>query len=196
MCAVTSDHPPHALPDDLAGLLRAFDEVEREADGLVASLDDEQLNWTPARGRWSIAQCLDHLNLTNAAYLRSLGRACERARAAGLTRTGPLALTPPARWLVALVEPPPRFRLPAPPVARPAARKLKAEVWPEFVRTNGHVKALVLANAGLDFNRVRMPFPVLRRLRASTALSIMAAHERRHLRQAREVRESPGFPRS
>ena len=196
MASVSPDHPLPALPDYFGNLLRAFDEVEGEADDLVAPLDDEQFNWTPARGGWSIAQCLDHLNLTNAAYLRVLGPACERAQRAGLARSAPPALSLPARWLVMLVEPPPRFRLPAPGQTQPARRKHKAEVWPEFVRTNGQVKALVQTYAGVDLTRARIRLPVLGHLRAWTVLCIMAAHERRHLWQAQQVRASHGFPRS
>jgi hypothetical protein len=196
MASVPSDRSLPALPDDLADLLRAFDDVEHEADDLVAPLDDEQFNWTPTRGRWSIAQCFDHLTLTNTAYLRVLTPACERARRAGLARSARPALSLPARWLVMLVEPPPRFRLPAPGQTQPARRKHKAEVWPEFVRTNGHVKAFVQAHAGVDLTRARIRFPVLGHLRAWTALCLMAAHERRHLWQAQQVRASNGFPRS
>jgi hypothetical protein len=187
---------PHVLPDDLVLLIGAFDEVERDADRLVAPLDDEQFNWSPGRGRWTVAQCLEHLNLANTAYLSVLTPACERARAAGHTRSGPQALSLPARWLVSLVEPPPRFPMPAPGQTRPASRRHKAEVWPEFVRANGRVKALIEAHADVDLTRARIRFPVLGHLRAWTALCIMAAHERRHLWQAQQVRASHGFPKS
>jgi hypothetical protein len=86
--------------------------------------------------------------------------------------------------------------MPAPGQTRPAGRRHKAEVWPEFVRTNGRVKALIESQAGVDLTRARIRFPVLGHLRAWTALCLMAAHERRHLWQAQQVRASDGFPRS
>ncbi len=36
---------------------------------LLAGLTDEQLNWQPTPGTWSVGQCLDHLCITNETYL-------------------------------------------------------------------------------------------------------------------------------
>ncbi len=60
-------------------------------------LSAEQLNWTPAEGRWSIAQCLDHLITINRLYfplltaLSHFGRGIAHAESArpGLGPTRP-----------------------------------------------------------------------------------------------------------
>ena len=50
---------------------------------------------------------------------------------------------------------------------------------------------------GLDLARARVSSPVSKWLRLSlgSGFALMAAHERRHLWQAREISETPGFPR-
>jgi uncharacterized damage-inducible protein DinB len=46
-----------------------LDANDQAAKKLVAELTEEQLNWQPAPGSWSVGQCLEHLSITNEAYL-------------------------------------------------------------------------------------------------------------------------------
>ena len=83
--------PTSAVPADLQELIDEFLAVEGDAERLVEPLDDEQFNWSPAPSAWSIAQCIDHLNVTNQKYLDAISAAVEGAQAEGLTPTGPIA---------------------------------------------------------------------------------------------------------
>ena len=67
---------------------------------------------------------------------------------------------------------------------RPADRRHKAEVWPEFVRQHTRLRKCVAAWAQVDLNRAvfRNPLGPFGRLRAGTGLRIIAAHDRRHVR--------------
>ena len=186
------------LPPDLQQLVDDWLEIERQTDTLVESLDDEQFNWCPTPVVWSICQCLDHLNTMNALYLDRIKSSIAEARAAGLTRREPITPTWWGRQFIASQKPG-RMKVKTMKKMRPAPRKLKAEVWPEFVRLHGQLRTLVRIDApGVDLNKARFPnpfFPVIK-MRAGTALYILAAHDRRHLVQAQNVRRSPGFPRS
>ena len=188
-----------ALPPDLSGLVDAWLEIERQTDVLLDPLDDEQFNWSPAAGMWSIAQCYDHLNMMDALYLAHIREAIAAARAAGYRRQGPITSTWFGRRFVASQEPPVRVKVRTMKRMRPAPRKLKAEVWPEFVRLHGHLRALV-ADEGpaVDLNKARFGNPFVRgvRMRAGTALRVLAAHDRRHVVQAQGIRQMEGFPRS
>ncbi len=55
----TSSRPLHAPLDEY---VRQFEDLKRDARQLTEGLSDAQLNWSPAPGRWSMAQCLEHLN--------------------------------------------------------------------------------------------------------------------------------------
>ena len=193
------DHVTSTLPPDLASLVDAWLEIERETDALVAPLDDEQFNWSPVAGVWSIGQCFDHLNTINVEYLRRIKKAVAAARDAGHVRCGPIAPTWFGRRFIASMEPPVRLKLRTPRRMRPAPRKLKAEVWPEFVRQHTHLRAFVSDECpGVDLNRAifQNPFVPLIRMRAGTGLGVLAAHDRRHLWQAQALRQLEGFPRS
>lgn len=191
-----------ALPPDLQELIDAWNDLDRQAEVLLEPLDDEQFNWSPASGVWSIAQCFDHLNTANTVYLAGIRQAITNAEAAGWSRRGAIAPTVWGRWFIWSMEPRTSRRAlkyRAPGKIRPAARRLrKAEVWPEFVRLHNQLRTLAAERgARLDLNRAWFPNPFIPgiRMRAGTGLCVIAAHDRRHLLQAQRVREMPGFPR-
>jgi hypothetical protein len=187
-----------AVPHDLQELIDELTAVEYDADRIVVPLDDEQFNWSPGPGSWSIAQCIDHLNAANARYFGAASEAVARAEAGGLTRQGPIASTWVGRRFIASLEPPVGLRIRAPRRIRPAPHRHKAEVWPEFVRQHTHMRACIAGWGHVDLNRAVFPNPLARygRVRAGTALCIIAAHDRRHVWQASRVRGAAGFPRS
>jgi hypothetical protein len=184
------------LPDDVQELLRAFDENDRRAEDLVRGLDDERLNWRPDEHSWSIAQCLDHLNVGSRVYLVPMGEALERARRKGAVRRGPIRPGPFGRWFVANLEPPPKRKLPAPKKIVPALRKGKTEVMEEWRREQAAVRDLLREAAGLDLNGTRFvnPFISLIRFSLGTGFQVLPAHQRRHLWQAERIRANPRFP--
>jgi hypothetical protein len=187
------------LPADLHELVEEFEAIERDAEALVDPLDDDQFNWSPRRGAWSIAQCVAHLNAMNAIYFEALARAVAASRRSGQSRQDDIRSCFAGRAFIAALEPPPRLKMRAPRRSvPPAARWHKAEAWPAFVRFHAHLRSAIRLMADVDLNRAVFPNPFLGplvRVRAGTGLRIIAAHERRHVWQAWRVREVEGFPR-
>lgn len=175
---------------------RQFEAVRDDARQLSEGLDREQLNWSPAPGKWSIAQCLVHLNAVDRAYVQRLERGIEEARERGLLGGGKVRYGLLERWLIRSMEPPPRRRFPAPRPAVPAAEDHDPEVVGRFLATEERlIELLQLAN-GVDVVRAKIVSPLskLLKLRLGAAFAFLAAHDRRHLWQARRVRQHPEFP--
>ena len=179
------------LPPDIQEILRALDDSDRRAEALVRDLDEERFNWRPDERSWSVAQCLDHLNVAGLAYLAPMRAALERAGRKG-GRRGAIRPGFLSRWFVATLEPPPKRRLPAPKKIVPAARKGRDEVIGEWRRIQAEVKDLLRAGAEQDLNGIRFvnPFFSLIRFSVGTGFQVIAAHERRHLWQAWRVRQA------
>lgn len=186
------------LPADLQEILSALGDNDRRAEELVRGLDDERFNWRPDERSWSIAQCLDHLNVASRVYAVPMREALEKARQKGADRRGPIQPGFLERWFVANLEPPPKRRLSAPRKIVPAASKGRAEVMEEWRRAQAEVRALLREAAGLDLNRARFanPFVPLIRFSVGTGFRVITTHERRHLWQGEKVRANPGFPSS
>ena len=147
---------------------------------MTAPLTDAQANWLPGEGvAWSVAQCLDHLAKSNAVYTTHFLAVAERARAAGGGTFQGLRPTWAGRWFVKSLEPPPRqktrtFKNMVPPSSIPVAQGLAA-TWPAT-----SLPALVAVAAEVDPNRVvaANPFIGMVRMRLSTALLVIPAHDR------------------
>ena len=80
---------PHALTTELEDFHRQFDQLAADADALAGGFSDAQFNWQPAEDRWSIAQCIEHLNATARAYLPMLDEGIASAIRQGLYSAGP-----------------------------------------------------------------------------------------------------------
>ncbi len=186
------------LPADLQQILDDIDAADRAGEAIASQVTDEQFNWRPRDGQgWSIAQCLEHLTAVNTLYSTPVQQAVDDARARGLTRRGPGAPGFFGRRFIASQEPPVKRRLSAPGRVRPAAAvRSREEIMSAYHDAHTSVRRLIANAAEVDINRATFPNPFLKiiRMRVATALQTLAAHDRRHLWQAEQVRGAPGFP--
>jgi hypothetical protein len=185
------------LPPDLQALLDEIDRLDRAADTLSSPLSDTQFYWQPDGGRaWSIALCLEHLATANRVYSTVIRGAVDVARARGLRRTGPIASTYFGRRFIASLEPAAGLRTRAPAKIRPGPVGAREIVLKHYHDAHDAVRRLLVDAADIDVNRAtfRNPFLPLVRVRVGTGFRVIAAHDRRHLWQADQVRHKPGFP--
>jgi hypothetical protein len=178
------------LPPDLEEIQNGLQRSDREAQALIATLDEERFNWRPDPRSWSIAQCLDHLNVANRVYLEPIQHAIEQARSRSAPRRGPIQPRLLERWFIRSLEPASRPRLPAPRKIVPAARRSRGEVQEEWERIQARLQELLQVAAPLDLNKTRFvnPFIPLVRFSVGTGFRVIEVHERRHLQQAERVR--------
>jgi hypothetical protein len=185
------------LPPDLQQTLDDIDAADRAADVMAAACTDEQFHWRPREGQgWSIGQCLDHLATINVVYGDAIRRGIENARARGWTRRAAAVPGFFGALFVKSLEPPVTRRLRAPANARPGSSKSRDEILAAYHAAHQRIRALTTDAAEIDTNRARFVNPFLRvlRVRVSTGLRVIAAHDRRHLWQAEQVRKAPGYP--
>lgn len=182
--------PP--LPGDIADLVTQFEATERDARALVEGLDEEHGQWRPAPGAWSVAECLDHLAKGNRAYLESMRQPIANARRAHRRRRRPVAAGPVGGWLARTLEPPARTKMKSPRKIHPGSARSLHDALDAFVTSHREVRALLEANADLDLATIRFrnPFVPLLRFSLASGFHILAAHARRHLWQARRVRDA------
>jgi hypothetical protein len=181
------------LPPALLALVRAIDACEREADALVADLSEEDINWQEHPGQsWSVAQCLDHLAMINPFYLRSFVPLVAEAKQMGAGPFNGLASTAVGRWFVSSMEPPVRQKMKARPQVIPRSRLPREGLVEAYQRSHDSYRTLVELAADVDVNRVTGPNPFFKfiRMRVSTVLRIVPAHDRRHLWQAANVKRA------
>lgn len=179
---------------DIDGLEDAFDAAERDARALVSGLTEGLGAWRLDPESWSVAECLDHLAITNRVYLRAMQPAAERALTQGRRRRGPAQPGLIGTWFVRTLEPPvkPGLKSKAHHSIQPRHAPSLADGTGQFLASQDEVRTFLRRYADIDLAGVRFPNPFIRGVRFSlaTGLHAIAAHERRHLWQAWRVRQS------
>jgi len=177
---------------DRAALMAELARLSFEASQLAAPLDDARFNWQPDGGSaWSVGQCLDHLVRTNRCYLDPLEEAAlAAARTEG--QSGPAACDPGrvGRWFIGTMEPPVKRKYKAMKKTVPPSRCIKEPTLVAFAGEQQRLIEFVRDSAALDCNSIKFKNPLaygLRTFNLSTGMLVLAAHERRHLWQAKNV---------
>lgn len=182
---------------EIAELLAQAEAARAEARSLCDGLSAEQLLWRPAPGAWGIAECLDHLVRAGSWFVKQAGHGLADARARGLRAEGPFRLSWLDRLAVRVLEPPVRrLRVRAPRGSEPPADLDPRAAVRAFDRLQDGLAERLRECDGWDLRRARTrsPWHPAIKLSLGGLLHVTLAHERRHLWQARRVREAAGFP--
>ena len=197
MVSSTDPRSPLALAPEVDYFRRQFEQLATDANTFVTGLSDAEFAWQPAPERWSIAQCIDHLNATARVYLPVLDEGIADAMRRGLYSPGPYVYNWIGRIHVLVARPDSWIRVKAQRAFEPAPGRTRQEIMAAFRAYQvQYVDRLRQAN-GLDLARARVASPVVRWLPMplGSAFALLITHERRHLVQAQRLLEAPGFPR-
>ncbi len=172
-------------------LAQQLGEIWDEARALIAPLSDAEFLERPAPGQWSVSECFTHLNVTGRDYLAEIDKAIERGHEQEICGSGPFRYGLIGGIFIRLTEPPVRMRVSAPGRWTPTPDLDPVEIRREFDDLQKALRERLTKADGLDLNRIKLHSPLTRLLRLDLyeAFSLVLAHERRHLWQARRVLE-------
>ena len=166
--------------------------ARESAHGVAAGLSDEEWRQRPAARNWSVAECLMHLNLTSERFVPVIDEAIRALRARGLLGTTVLRRDLVGWMLSVAMEPPVRLRMKTPAAFAAASIDPLPDVVERFDYLQGELIERLDRGAGLAWDRQRVESPFSQRVKYSlySAYCVIAAHQRRHLWQARQVRSA------
>jgi hypothetical protein len=168
-------------------LVAAEDRLRRLAAAVPGSW------WTrradPAR--WSMAECVAHLNLTAKAFLPLIDAAIAEARAIGGAPPARFRRDPVGWLLWRTAGPPVRHRVRTAAAFIPEALTSEAGLLETFAAYQAEQIEAVRRADGLPLHKVRITSPFNARLRYSlfSCLTVLPPHQHRHLWQAEQVLE-------
>lgn len=168
-------------------------EIERVFGGLSAA----QLNWKRAEGEWSIAQCVDHLVVSNAPFVPILEAIGRGTYAPGLWARVPGLPGLFGKLLIRTLKPGSGRDVKARPKFQPSASAIDPKVLATFAAQQARLLGLMEAARARDLERtvVISPVAAIVTYSALDGCRIVVAHEHNHFEQARRVLDSPGFPK-
>lgn len=179
---------------------KTYLEARERARSLVGPLSEAQFNWKPGTDRWSVGECVYHLNVISQAYLPVLQEAVASAER-GVT--GPFGYGWLSRKFISAVKPgskPTRTTgaMKPPPAEASRSGLARAETLTAFEDLMLEFADVVRDSEGIDLAavKVRSPFLWILRLPVGTFLEALGLHALRHLDQAMRVTQEVGFPAS
>jgi DinB superfamily len=180
---------------DLDGWLTQVETSKSWFEHRVLPLSIEQLRWRPDPGNWSVAECLDHLNLMIDLCLPKVDEAIGRGRQSAETTACPDCDRAEIEAL-ALLEPPVKVAGLASWATMPRAAIDPDCLVERFHCLRDRYADAVRQSGDIHLMRVRIAEPVYPRIHTlGGTLALIAAHDRRHLWQAERVIRSQRFPR-
>jgi hypothetical protein len=177
----------------IADLWAQTERIKAEANSLVTGLTSAQFNWRPGPGRWSIGECLGHLNAMSDMAL-IIERLIGQAQAQKLFSQGPYRKPWPAQLFIKLTEPPYRMKVKTFPFMVPQSSEPVEQVLPKFLALQDQLQGWMQEANGLDLGGLTAPNWAKLNFTLGQWLLFILAHERRHLWQAQNVRNHPQFP--
>lgn len=179
--------------DNKEELLNALEQrVEQHlqlATSRFQNMPSDALLKPAAKGGWSIAQCLEHLNAYGHYYLPQINRSLQRSKKNSHTFK--------SSWLgsyfTAMMEPETGKRKTKAFKAYVPASELDAHaVVAEFIQQQEHLFKYIEAARQADLN-IRIPISISRwiRLKLGDVLQFVIAHNERHIQQAMRNVQDP-----
>ncbi|MFN0170131.1 MAG: DinB family protein [Bryobacteraceae bacterium] len=175
------------MSPQLLNLVGQLDAASERAKKLVEGLPEEALLRRPWPDRWSIAENLQHLDLTSKAYFPILDEAAARGLREADYGNRPFRLD---FWGFALkwyLEPPSRMKA---KTTKPFEPPNSAGALEAFLRSQAQIGQRFESLKGLAIDKIKIRSPFAEQVRYSvwSALNLIVAHERRHLWQAEQAK--------
>ncbi len=154
----------------------------------LATLSGRELNWKPWPEQWSVAECLEHLNI----YSRYYNPAMKEAIAEG-KKYGSEVDTFKSGWLgnysVQSVLPDNLKKQKTLKRLDPKSSKLDRTVVDDFLKYQEDLKEVLKASQSVNLNKIKIRVDVARffKIKLGDCLRFVVAHEQRHIKQAQEV---------
>lgn len=183
------------MQSQLAAVVADFESARERLHRLVDALPAERWARRPAPDRWSVAECVAHLNLTGTVYVPLLRSALEEGE--------PFREPGPRRyrrdligWMLGLATGPLlrvggfRFgRVRTTPQFMPQGGHSRIREVAEFDRLQAEQITLTRASEGLPLEGLRIISPFNARLHYNvySCLALLPRHQHRHLDQAEEA---------
>lgn len=171
--------------------------VEARVRNELSGLSRAQINWRPDPKSWSIAECLDHLIVTNSLYFQVLDDIKNHELKTPLLARIPGWVDFCSNMILKSVDPDTVKKVKTLRVFEPSTSDYPRSVIDDFMRNIQQLKTYFHELDGYgDHSAIRFASPASRLviLDLDRAVQILWKHCVRHLHQAKRLTAMPGFP--
>lgn len=172
-------------------IIRQLDDASENARQIAGNLTVNQLRQRPQAGKWSIAECLVHLNLSSEAELVVLDGLFARTTKEKSSNEAKYKMDLLGRFLKWMLEPPMMWwsKIKTTKEFQPTNIESVEQALPNFLDLQEQLKTRVEKANGLPLDKIKVASPFNSKIRYNllSCFTLILAHERRHLWQAEQV---------
>ncbi len=181
---------------ELKALLAEAEKIKDEARERFGQLSHAQLNWKRHADEWSIAQCFEHLILTNQPYFPLFEKIAAGGHRRKLWERVPLLPGLFGKLVRGAVSPESARKVKARKSFQPAESSVDGQIISRFAEHQEELMRLMKATDGLELEKIIITSAVSPVVTYSLldGYRILVTHERRHFLQAERVMSAKEFP--
>lgn len=184
------------MTNTINDLITSLEGSTNRAGETFSVLNEEQFNWKPTAERWSVAECISHIQTANETYFPMLEEISNGTYASSFwERISPLSGFF-GRMLLKSVSPETTRKVKTASIFKPAASRYSKSLIDDFRGSNDQLISYMRKIKDEDLSTIiASPVNVLITYSLDHSLKIMTYHEVRHLNQAENVMKMDKFPK-
>lgn len=177
-------------------ILQKGSEAKDKARNAFSGISPEQLNWKPSLQKWSIAQCLDHLVISDSSYFAELEKII-----AGNYRMKFWEKYSPFTGMLGKImkdrlQEEPKIKMKTSKKIQPSSGEMDMGIIDRYHKNLDRFLEYISNCRSVDLDKIIITSPITSVVTYSLrdALQFLIQHEHRHLNQAIRVKVTANFP--
>ncbi|SMG07545.1 DinB superfamily protein [Marivirga sericea] len=175
----------------LKDVIKDLQEIEETTRNEFQNLGEEELVWKPAPEKWSVAECLQHIIIANSIYIKDIEQRLQKAEVK--TIEYPITFSITGKLFLYAVDPKYKWKVPAPKIFKPTnGNKVEngEKTVEYFLKLQQEIIATARKACAYDHQHVHTYSPLSKLLKFNVGeqLYIMMRHTKRHINQAKRVK--------
>jgi hypothetical protein len=185
------------MNDEISVLVKQASATAGNVERVFGGLRAEQLNWKPNEKSWSIAQCLEHLIITNELEFPAIENALKENYKNPFWSKIPFLSDVCGKAAIYLFKPQNPRKFKAPKSFQPSQSQISETIVPEFVAHQQELVEIFERSRDLDLRKTKIISPISDFITYSLkdAFQVLTVHEQRHFQQAERVLKEANFPK-
>lgn len=182
---------------NFSNLITDAKKISEIAKHTFGKLSTEQLNWKPNAKSWSIAQCFEHLIVTNNLYFPEIQKVIGGTHRNNFFSKIPFSVDLIGILMKNALNPEQKRKMKTFKIFEPAASDVSPTIIEDFAENQRKLIEMIEAAKDFDVRKIKIaePLSVALNLRLDDAFEILVMHEKRHFLQAERVLETGNFPK-
>jgi len=191
--------PIDNMADELfiKAILQKGNEARQKVQSEFSNLSLQQLNWKASPESWSIAQCLNHLVVSDSSYFSTLDKITDGSYQASFWRKYSPFSKVFGRVLKDQLREQVGRKLKAPKKFLPAASEFSMEILERYYKNLDDFSGLIARCRNIDLDKTVITSPAVSFVTYSLrdAMQFLMQHEHRHINQAARIKMNENFPK-